>query len=389
MTDSDRGASMAFAPDARHVVVFGLGLALALGWLIEASRGATEVDLPTAEALAEPAWAEREVHFASGEVEIAGTLTLPSGAGPFPAAIHLSGAGVQDRDGSAANPDESRRTVEAFARARIALLRTDDRGAGESTGDSFQATFDDLVDDAAAAVAFLAQDAAINPRHIGLIGASQGAAIAGLTASRHDGIAFVVFYSGLGLPGKEVLYDQLARMHRAGGLPEATIEQALELTREGVGWLEAPIDDATRRDKLRPLARRLRELTRTNPFAARDSAASIEREVEHLTSPAFRSALDYDPRPALRGLRCPVLVIHGELDLQVDPDLNLPPVEEALAAAPTEDVTVVRFAGLNHYLQPAETGHLSEYGRHPRSPEVIERTTAWIAERFVGREGAP
>ena len=376
-----------FSPSPLQVVVFATLLAIALGQLIEASRSQGEDIVPTLN-LGESPWEEREVRFSSGGIELAGSLTLPSGSGPFPVAIAISGSGVQDRDGSASDPAEARLAPEIFARAGIALLRTDDRGAGESGGDSYQATFDDLVADAAAAIAFLAEQEAIDPTRIGLVGSSQGAAIAALTAIRHDGVAFLVFYSGMGLPGKDVLFDQLARMHRAGGLPEATIERALSLTREAVGWLEAPLDEASRRERLRPLVQELRQLMRTNPFSVDDSAHSIEREIDLLTSPAYRSAIAYDPRPALRRVRCPVLVIHGELDLQVDPDLNLPPVEEALATAPTDDVTIVRFPGLNHFLQPAETGHLSEYGRRGRSPEVIERTVEWIVERFgsQGRE---
>ena len=378
--------SRSWSPGPLVVVAFAAVLAIVFGLVIEASRSGDDATVAPVPPPPEPL-IEREVRFESGDVVIAGSLTLPPGPGPFPAAIKISGAGVQDRTDMASTPEEARVPPEIFARAGIALLRTDDRGAGDTTGDTYQATYDDLVADTVAAVAFLARQDEIDPTRIGLIGASLGAAVATQTAARHEDIAFVVLFSGMGLVGRKVLFDQIVRIDLAGGLPQETVGEILERTREAIGWIDAPIDDRLRREKLRPLARELRRLRRTSPFAAGDTELSIEREIDLLTSPAYRSGLSYDPAPDLRQLRCPVLVIHGELDLQVHPDVNLPPVEAALAAAPTDDVTIARFPGLNHMLQPAATGHPDEYGTSPRSPEVYKRTAAWIAERFAGAHG--
>ncbi len=375
------------SPEAHHVIAFAVALALGLGSLIDAGRQSDEGREHGQQPIYSRSFVEREVRFESGEIEIAGSLALPPGPGPFPAVIAISGAGVQDRDGSAKDAVEASIAPEILARAGIALLRTDDRGSGGSGGDSFAATFDDLVSDASAAFEFLARQPEVDGERIGLLGASQGAAIATLTATRHDGVAFLVFYSGMGLPGRDVMVAQNAAMLRAGGLPESTIDELVGLLQQGLVWIEASVDEATRRQKLRPLVEELHRLQRTSPFAVTESQVSVEREIDAITSPSFRAALDFDPRPPLRQVKCPVLVIHGDLDLQVDPNLNLPPVAEALEAAPTDDFTVLRFPGLNHFLQPAETGHMSEYAAGRRSPEVIEKTAAWIAERFVSAGG--
>ena len=376
--------SRPFSPGPPLVIVFAAMLAMVFGWVIDASK---RDDAPVVQGVPPEPLVEREVRINSGNVVLAGSLTLPPGPGPFPAAIKISGAGVQDRTGLATTAEEARMAPELFARAGIALLRTDDRGAGASGGNSFAATFDDLVADTLAAVAFLARQDEVDPGRIGLIGASQGSQIATLAATHDEvAVAFVVLFSAPGLLGRELLFDQVARIERAGGMPETTVAEIGSRTREAIGWIDAPVDDATRRDKLRPIARELRRLRRTSPFAAGDTEVSLEREIDVLTSPVYRDALDYDPVPALRRLRCPVLAIHGELDLQVHPDVNLPPIERALAAAPTDDVTIVRLPGLNHLLQPATTGHVSEYPDGRRSPEVYRRTAAWIAERFSGGE---
>lgn len=363
------------------LIAFAALLALLLGWMIEAMRHPE--DPATAPAPAQEAlFSERDVVIPSGDIELAGTLTLPPGPGPFPAVLSISGAGKQDRTGGAKDPAEARLMPHLFARAGIALLRTDDRGVGGSGGDSFDATLTDLVVDAAASVAFLARQGEIDPKGIGLLGASQGALLAAQAAAEHPEVAFAVLYSGPGRVGHEVLFDQIKRIEKAGGLPQATVDEILRLTEEGIGLIRAEIDETTRRDRLRPIVQELRRLRRTSPFAAQDTQASIEREIDILTSPMYRSSLAYDPAGALRLLRCPVLVIYGGLDLQAHPEFNRPPVEAALAAAPTDDVTITVLPGLNHYLQPAETGHPSEYATGRRSPQVYERTAAWIAERF-------
>lgn len=384
-------ASSAWSPAA-----LGALLALVLGWSITSANGygggATATARPASDAAFEQTVAdyprvEREVRFTSGEVTLAGSLTLPRGPGPFPAVVALSGAGAQDRDGLASSAEEARVMPAFFAQAGIALLRTDDRGVGGSTGDSVEATFDDLVADARAAMAFLAERPDIDSNRIGLLGASQGAAIAARTAAEH-GAAFVVLYSGPGLLGSTLLLDQIARLDRASGLPEATVERIVERTREAIGWIEADVDDTTREARLRPIVEELRRLRRRTPFSTDHHALTIEREIDMLTSPAYRAGLAHDPAPFLRRLRCPVLVVYGELDLQVHPDVNLPPVRAALDAAPTDDVTVVRLPGLNHLLQPAITGLPDEYASGRRAPAVHQRTTRWIGSRF-GEPGGP
>ncbi|MEM8964171.1 MAG: hypothetical protein AAGD38_21985, partial [Acidobacteriota bacterium] len=202
--------------------------------------------------------------------------------------------------------------------------------------------------------------------------------VAAAAAAERSDIAFVVLLSSPGLPGKDVVVDQAIRLERVDGTPEPTLEDVAEQMRAGIEILLAPLDEEERARRLRPIIEATQALTRDDPFA---SAASIDRELAVLTSASFRSALTWDPRPALERLRCPVLVLHGELDMQVDPERNLPPLEAALEQAPTDDVTIVRLPGLNHLLQPAETGHPREYAGARRDPAVYDRIATWIVER--------
>ncbi|MEZ6183996.1 MAG: prolyl oligopeptidase family serine peptidase [Planctomycetota bacterium] len=114
--------------------------------------------------------------------------------------------------------------------------------------------------------------------------------------------------------------------------------------------------------------------------------AELERHstgfLAQLESPWFQAFLRLDPREALRQLTVPVLVLNGELDLQVLPEQNLPEIEAALRAAGNERVTVVRFPGLNHLFQTARTGSTAEYAviEETVAPVVLERVSAWLRE---------
>ena len=112
----------------------------------------------------------------------------------------------------------------------------------------------------------------------------------------------------------------------------------------------------------------------------------VEAQARLLTSSWMHWFLHYDPRPILRELRLPVLAVIGSKDLQVLPEPNLAAISEALREGGNPDYTVRELEGLNHLLQPAETGLATEYGRIEETiaPAALATIGDWIAERFGG-----
>jgi len=108
----------------------------------------------------------------------------------------------------------------------------------------------------------------------------------------------------------------------------------------------------------------------------------IEGQVQQITSPWMRFFLTYDPAPTLTNVKCPVLAINGEKDLQVPPKENLPAIENALKAGGNKDYTVKELPGLNHLFQTAGTGSPSEYAKIEEtiSPDALEIIGNWISE---------
>jgi uncharacterized protein len=102
--------------------------------------------------------------------------------------------------------------------------------------------------------------------------------------------------------------------------------------------------------------------------------------VQEARSPWLRYFVSHDTRPVLRRVHIPVLVLAGDLDLQVDPNQNVPEIESALAEGGNKQVTVRRFPGLNHLFQTAKIGSVMEYGQLQEtiSPAVLQTIQEWI-----------
>jgi pimeloyl-ACP methyl ester carboxylesterase len=292
-------------------------------------------------------------------VRLAGTLTLPQGKGPFPAAILLNGSGPQDRDESFMGHKAFLLLADVLTRRGIAVLRTDDRGFGKSTGDFNAATGTDFVADAQAAIAYLRGRREIDGKRIGLIGHSEGGIIAPLTAVADPLVAFVALLGAPGVPSRELLAAQREAVGRTAGLPPEAIAQN-EAT-----WSRLEQALASARDLAQGQADAAKVL-----IGAGMPADTANATVRQIASPWYKWFIAYDPRPTLAKVRAPVLALNGDKDAQVVSSQNLPAIREALKDNP--DVAVVELAGLNHLFQTADTGAPVEYAR-------IEETMAPVA----------
>lgn len=312
-------------------------------------------------------------------VKLAGTLTIPEGAGPHPAVVMISGSGLQDRDETIAEHKPFWIIADHLSRQGIAVLRYDDRGFAKSTGDGKTATLVDFASDAYAAASWLAEQDGIDGHQVGLIGHSEGGVIAPLVASEHpDDIDFLVLLAGTGVPGSDIVVHQLGLIMRASGAATDTVTRQQEDAR---ALHRALLDAAPAEAKAAvegELRAQIERLSADEQKALGDVEAAVEQQVEMLTSPWFRHFLAYDPIPALKKVKVPVLILAGDKDLQVDPEQNLAPMKAALKK--NRAVEVVRFPGLNHLFQPANKGTPDEYGviEQTIAPDVLERLATWL-----------
>lgn len=315
-------------------------------------------------------------------VTLAGTLTLPQGEGPFPAAILISGSGAQDRDESLMGHKPFAVLADHLTRNGIAVLRYDDRGFGRSTGSFQGATSADFATDAAAAYAFLRGRREIDRNAIGYVGHSEGGMVAPLAAPDSPGLAFVVLLAGPGERTRDVMEAQRRAIGQSMGLSEAELNQA--------GALQARLTEIAAGPLPQTEVGAAMRAAMTDGALAASGVTPAQRDmmIARLSDPWFRWFLRYDPAPALRALGMPVLALNGSLDRQVLPAANLAGIRAALAGNP--DVTVRELPGLNHLFQTARTGGLGEYAEieETMAPVVLETVSGWIRARFRARRSA-
>ena len=320
-------------------------------------------------------YAEEELTFTNGvaHVTLAGTLTLPKGAGPFPAAVLISGSGPHDRDETIAGHKPFLVLADHLTRRGIAVLRYDKRGVGKSTGVDGEATTQGLASDAEAAVAYLRTRKEIDPKRIGLIGHSEGGMIAPLIAARGDDVCWMVLLAAPARNGELTLLQQSELIARAGGMTDTQIAQSLDFDRKAYALVQEEKDRSA-------LETKIRELVKDTGLDTVMPPAALTGQIHAMSSPWFRYFLEYDPAPALKKVKCPVLALGGEKDLQVPPKTNLPILKSALEEAGNQDVTTAELPDLNHLFQHCNTGSPTEYGAIDETfaPDALKMIGDWI-----------
>jgi esterase/lipase len=156
----------------------------------------------------------------SANINLAGTLSLPTKEGVFPAVILISGSGAQNRDEELLGHKPFLVIADYLTKNGIAVLRFDDRGTAMSKGNYATATTLDFATDVEAAVQYLLTRKEIDQKKIGLIGHSEGGMIAPIVASKSKSVSFIVLLAGTGIPGDELLLLQQELIGRASGISE-------------------------------------------------------------------------------------------------------------------------------------------------------------------------
>ena len=304
-----------------------------------------------------PGRAEQEISFGSGGLRLAGTLTLPAGAdAPSPAALLLVGSGPVDRNENykILRVDATRQLAHALAAAGIASLRYDKRGVGASEGGDWRAAgFFDAVDDAAAALAFLAGRPEVDASRVAAIGHSEGALTATALAGRGEPVAAIVLLAGSAVPGTEVGRYQARRF--VSTLPKS-IQKLVRVLRIDV-------------------ERRVAEShARVNATTGNIARVGLRRINARWT----REFLAYDPAVDLARCHVPVLAVTGGKDIQIDPGQL-----DAIRAALAGPVTISRPADLTHTLRrqpgrPTLLAYRKEL-RRPVDPDLLAEVVGWTA----------
>ncbi len=314
-------------------------------------------------------------------VTLAGTLTLPETGDNFTAVVLITGSGPQNRDEELLGHKPFLVLSDYLTRNGIAVLRFDDRGTAKSTGSFSTATTQDFARDVIAAVEYLKTRKEINHSKIGLIGHSEGGLIAPIVAVDDKDVAFIVLMAGPGIPGDSILILQSELIQKAEGTPEDEINKTLEINRKIYSMIIKSKDDETLKNQLREeFNSEISKMTEDEKKKIGDPDVYINQQLKALTSPWFKYFLTYNPFPTLEKVKCPVLAINGEKDLQVPPKENLSAIEMALKKGGNKNFEIKMLPGLNHLFQTTKTGAVSEYAtiEETIAPLALETMSNWI-----------
>jgi dienelactone hydrolase len=313
---------------------------------------------------------EEAIHFASGDITLAGTLVLPAGSQRHPVVVLFHGSGPQSRDLF---------TARWFAAHGIAALAYDKRGVGESTGDFRAGPFMDVCADGLAAIDYLKSRKEIDPKHIGVWGLSQGGWLGPLAASRSTDISFVIAVSGPGVsPGEQMLFFY-AKELEARGVPADDVKEATRVRRDvwnyiftGMGYEHAKRELDEARGK-----RWFDEANKQNDkmFDPLETPSELGRP----NVDRFRREMTYDPIPALRALHVPVLFLFGDQDRLVPVERSIAIIRETLAGSGNRDFTIRVLHNADHGM------HLvSENANGMVDPEYLDTMQKWLGAHALG-----
>ncbi|MEM1216915.1 MAG: alpha/beta fold hydrolase [Bacteroidota bacterium] len=275
---------------------------------------------------------------------IYGTLLVPAAEKPVPLALIIAGSGPTDRDGN--NPMMSNNSLkmlaERLAVEGIASLRYDKRGVAASASPKVQEAdlrFEHFVDDAVGWLELLAADSRFDSLYV--LGHSEGSLI-GILAAQRVAVAGLVSLAGPGQNALEVLKLQM--------------QSQLPFIRDTA-------------------------LVLLDRFAQGDTITTVPPYLQSLFRPSvqpyLRSLFKYDPAEEIKTLRCPVAIVQGTTDLQV----QVSDAERLHQAVPSAELVVIE--GMNHVLKaaPAERmANLTTYGQ--ADLPLHEVFVVWLSKFF-------
>jgi len=317
----------------------------------------------------------------TANLNLAGTLTFPKKEGTYPAVILISGSGESNRNEEIMGHKPFLVIADYLTRNGIVVLRYDDRGVGKSTGNHKTATTADFSTDALSAVTYLKTRPEIDPKKIGFIGHSEGGVIAPMAASKSNDIAFIVLLAGTGVRGDQLLIEQSKLILKAMGTSEETIQKTDQFNKHVYKMVMESNDTASLKNEISQFIKEeLKKDDSQLKLSGMDEENYVKTRSNMITSPWMHYFIKYDPAPTLEKVKCEVLVLNGEKDLQVAANQNVPAITNALTKGGNQKFTVKRYPNLNHLFQECETGAISEYAsiQQTFSPKVLTDINNWI-----------
>jgi uncharacterized protein len=304
---------------------------------------------------------EREIAVDAKGARLAGTLCLPAERGQFPVVLMIHGSGPLDRDQNMKGQklDVFNTIAHRLAQAGVASVRFDKRGCGASQGDYYATGLYDLVDDVVCWLDLLDEGPHTRAGQVFLLGHSEGCLIAAQASLLRPELAGLMLLCPFVESTEDVLMSQAAQIEQELAAKTGLARLVIRVVARLMGSPAA---------NQRALIRRLRNSTEP----------SLRVGLQRLPAKCLRELLGVDAAQVYAAIRCPMLLIGGEKDLQCNPaDLSR---IASLALGPVESHVV---ANLTHLLRrddqaPTILG-AARLLSQPLDTEVLELVVQWAS----------
>jgi pimeloyl-ACP methyl ester carboxylesterase len=321
---------------------------------------------------------------ADKSIRFGATYTYPKTGGPFATIILITGSGAQDRDETILGHKPFAVLADYLTKRGYAVLRIDDRGMGKTTGSMINATSADFAKDVEAAIAYVKARPETDKNKIGLTGHSEGGVIAPMVASVNKDIDFIIL-SGAPLAGGAIINtEQNGLALQKAGFSKATVDAFKQLHLKELGLFGEAQNTVALNKGLKEVFDqwRIQQPDSVLKSLAVTDSTIIGRSINSLYDGLYnlhwmRFFIAHDFAADLAKVHCKVLAINGGLDTQVGATTNLAVINAVLKKNHVKLYTVIPLKGLNHLLQTAVTGDVSEYSK-------IEETIAPLALETIG-----
>jgi pimeloyl-ACP methyl ester carboxylesterase len=293
----------------------------------------------------------------------------------------ITGNGPHTRDQVISGSPMFGMIADHLARRGLAVLRTDARGYGASTGppDWEQYTTADRVEDNRAILAFLRRQPGIDPDRIVLAGHSEGAMIAAALAASGELPALSVLLSPSALPGNEVFAMQRADNLRRLGASDETAEA---VHRELVRFADLLAHDRGNRPRFDAIALAFLAAHGVPPAELDPKRAQGLLE-GYLKAPWYWHFVALDPREDLARIRTPVWAVFGGADETVPWRAHLPALTEALTHGGPADFSLAVLPDQDHFFLEFEGRRMEKHvsGRMEIADELFAALDAELERR--------
>ena len=185
-----------------------------------------------------------------------------------------------------------------------------------------------------------------------------------MVAASNNDISFIVSLAGTGVTGEQILTRQSSDISRSSGLDEKQIKESLSTNKKLFAILKKEADNNIASQKIMKVYKQILKKKKTSSEDIEKSVKQIEASLTPATLTWFRYFIITDPADYWKKVKCPVLALNGEMDLQVAADENLTAIEKALKSGGNKSVKTIKFPGLNHLFQHCKTGLPAEYAQN-------------------------